>query len=249
MTDPTQPGAGDYGQQPQPGYGQPQAPQPGYGQAPPPAYGQPQAPPPGYGQAPQPGFGQPQAPGYGQEQQGYGAPQYSGPTGGAPYKGQAFGLPPTGPNSLASVWKRLGARIIDGIIISIIPTVVLAGVLLDDDTTGGTFGGMGQNPLAGDRIVLTLALLLVGAVYEIFFLTSRGATPGKSILGMRVAQVADGNKPEMQTAVTRWAATSLPALVPVVGSLYTLIDALWLFWDPNQQCLHDKAAKTVVVNT
>ncbi|MGX1807873.1 NINE protein [Nocardia sp. NPDC055321] len=72
------PGTGpQYGQQPQPDYGQQQ---PGYGQQP--AYGQPQ-----YGQ--QPGYGAPQ-PGYGQPAP-YGQPYGADPE--APYGRDVYGVP------------------------------------------------------------------------------------------------------------------------------------------------------------
>ncbi len=45
----------------------------------------------------------------------------------------------------------------------------------------------------------------------------------------------------------RAAVLVLPPVVLVVGSIFTLFDELWLLWDPRRQCLHDKAAKTVVV--
>jgi uncharacterized RDD family membrane protein YckC len=32
-----------------------------------------------------------------------------------------------------------------------------------------------------------------------------------------------------------------------VGGLFALINESWLLWDPRRQCLHDKAAGTVVV--
>jgi uncharacterized RDD family membrane protein YckC len=35
--------------------------------------------------------------------------------------------------------------------------------------------------------------------------------------------------------------------VPSVGGLFALINESWLLWDPRRQCLHDKAAGTVVV--
>jgi hypothetical protein len=42
---------------------------------------------------------------------------------------------------------------------------------------------------------------------------------------------------------------ALPALVPVAGGLFSLRNELWLLWDQQRQCLHDKAARTVVVKT
>lgn len=255
MTDPTPPGSGDYGQQPQPGYGQPPAAPPEYGQpqAPPPDYGQPQAPPPGYGQPP-PGYGQQPPPSYGQqppgygapgyEQQGYGAPQYGGPVGGS-YKGQALGLPPAGPNSLASPWKRLGARVID-VIIGIVLFFILAAILVSNN--GDDAFRPGMTGLSGDLLVVTLVGTAVMAAYEIFMHSSRGATLGKMALGTRVARISDGQKPSVGEAAIRWAVPALPGLIPNIGWLFQVVDGLWCTWDPNTQCLHDKVAKTVVVN-
>ena len=42
---------------------------------------------------------------------------------------------------------------------------------------------------------------------------------------------------------------TLVPLVPLAGSIYGLLDTLWLLWDRRRQCLHDKAAHTVVVKT
>ena len=42
---------------------------------------------------------------------------------------------------------------------------------------------------------------------------------------------------------------ALVPVVPSVGGLFALINEAWLLWDPRRQCLHDKAARTVVVKT
>jgi uncharacterized RDD family membrane protein YckC len=229
--DPQQPGAGQSG-----GYGAPPPPAPPYGsETPPPAYGgQPgYGAPPAYGQPT--GYGQPG--GYGEG--GYGAPPQAGP----PYKGQALGLPPVGPNSLSSQWMRLLARIIDGIIIAI--PAILIGLALTDPGDRGTPGFAQYN---SNSVVASLIGLAIGAAYEIYFLSSRGATPGKSLLGMRVARVSDGHSPTAQEAAIRWAVPNIPGFFPIIG-IFSLVDVLWCLWDPNRQCLHDKVAKTVVVQT
>ena len=41
----------------------------------------------------------------------------------------------------------------------------------------------------------------------------------------------------------------IPLGVFAAVNLFGLLDYLWAFWDPNRQCLHDKFADTVVVNT
>jgi uncharacterized RDD family membrane protein YckC len=139
---------------------------------------------------------------------------------------------------------RLVARIIDLIIVGI-PTAILLRII----TGQGYRGGMTTGTYSAKVFVAGLISLLIGGAYEIYFLTSRGATIGKSAVGMRVAQIADGNIPTMQTALTRWGVAQVPGLAGALGGLFQLVNVLWCLWDPNRQCLHDKAAKTVVVNT
>lgn len=220
---------------------QPDQPQPPAG--PPDPYGQP-----GYGQPPahgqQPGYGQP-APPYGEG--GYGQPGYGAPGGGyggPPYKGQQLGLPPTGVNSLASQWLRLVARIIDGLILIIPVFAVTAALVGADDRSRRGFA-----QFDADNMLASLVVLAMFAAYEIFFLVTRGATPGKMALGMRVARIADGQKPTPADAAIRWAVPSIGGAIPGVGFLVQLVDYLWCLWDGNRQCLHDKVVKTVVVTT
>jgi uncharacterized RDD family membrane protein YckC len=72
-----------------------------------------------------------------------------------------------------------------------------------------------------------------------------GQTVGKRVMKIRVIPV----NPEAQATrvdfVKRWAVQFIAAnLIPFLG----LLDGLWQLWDkPLQQCLHDKAAATVVV--
>ncbi len=40
---------------------------------------------------------------------------------------------------------------------------------------------------------------------------------------------------------------ALIPVVPLVGTLFALLNGLWLTWDRRRQCLHDKAARTIVV--
>jgi uncharacterized RDD family membrane protein YckC len=50
----------------------------------------------------------------------------------------------------------------------------------------------------------------------------------------------------------RAAVFALPGILSAVcvGALFWLLNVLWCTWDqPYRQCLHDKAAKTVVVRT
>jgi len=64
---------------------------------------------------------------------------------------------------------------------------------------------VGTTELTGDLIALSLVLVALSAIYEIGMLVTRGATAGKLALGMRVARIADGQKPQLSDAAIRWA--------------------------------------------
>lgn len=172
-------------------------------------------------------------------------PEYGQPPLGA-YKGSSLGLPHAGPNSLASPWARLGAKILDFLIL-LVPMISMF-VTLAGDALREIEPGDQVDLLRGDFVAPSLLFLLLTAVYEVFFLTRSGATPGKSAVGIRVANVADGGNPSVQSAAIRWAVGYIPGYLPV-GAVFSLVNSAWCLWDDNRQCLHDKAVKTVVVNT
>src|SRR6476646_10010056 len=98
-----------------------------------------------------------------------------------------------------------------------------------------------------DLAVVTLITLLVGLVYEMVFLLTRAATPGKLLLGLRVRRWAAGERLTPSVVARRWIGYQGLAQVPSVGSVYSLVDVLWPLWDPRRQAVHDKIAGTCVV--
>jgi uncharacterized RDD family membrane protein YckC len=262
-----------YGAQPQPGYGA--QPQPGYGgqpqQGPQPGYGQP-----GYGGQPQPGYGQPgyAQPGYGQAgygQPGYGQSGYAQPYG-SPYQpypggGYQYGPGQYGPAkdpTLAEWWQRLLGRMIDWIIVGVLSsplwipafatyinrlrsiTSQYSNINTPAAQTAVTNAG---GHLAGALFLAGLAAALIMFVYDWVQHGIWGRTIGKRALGTKVVTASDRSKVSGGAASGRAAVFALPPIVPLVGGLFALINELWLLWDRQRQCLHDKAAKTVVVKT
>lgn len=95
--------------------------------------------------------------------------------------------------------------------------------------------------------------LLVAAAYEAFFLRRRSATPGKSVIGLRV-RLREAPGPLPASAISRRIAVmfglQLLSLLPAVGAfvgIAVLLNYLWPIWDPAKQAWHDKAAGTNVV--
>ncbi|MEU5049868.1 RDD family protein [Streptomyces sp. NPDC021096] len=173
-----------------------------------------------------------------------------GPQGGAPYGGggpgnpygDQFGAadPLAGMPPLASRFRRLIARIIDGLIVSIPVSVVFS------------LATWNYNPWndQGKSTGLSIIIAVVYFVYEGLMLTTRGQTLGKMAMKIRVAMLDNGAIPEGQPGWTRAAVYSLPEIVPCCGFVFWLVNVLWCTWDqPYHQCIHDKAAKTVVVST
>ncbi|MBL1092423.1 RDD family protein [Streptomyces sp. 9-7] len=145
---------------------------------------------------------------------------------------------------LANRGRRLVARIIDAVLIgvpvSVIMYVIVGGV--DYFSTSSTQASR-QSTVSG---VTMLAYL----IYEGLMLANRGQTVGKMAMKIRVAMLANGSIPTGQAAWIRAAVYTLPEIVPCCGFIFWLVNVLWCTWDkPYQQCLHDKAAKTVVVST
>ncbi|KUJ64980.1 hypothetical protein ACZ90_52475 [Streptomyces albus subsp. albus] len=172
---------------------------------------------------------------------GGGGPYGGDPSGGGgPYGDDEFGRPGplAGMAPLAPLPRRLLARIIDGLIIWI-PVALVMAVLL------GGYDPVDEN---GKATVVAVIGALTYFVYEGLMLSSSGQTVGKRLMKIRVAMLNDGSVPAGQPGWTRAAVYSLPEIVPCCGFVFWLVNVLWCTWDrPYRQCLHDKAAATVVV--
>lgn len=143
---------------------------------------------------------------------------------------------------LATLGQRFLARLIDTVILLAID-VLMSVAVFGDDLSHPADAGRDKQAVAS---VLTFVVYFL---YEGFMTAARGQTLGKMALRIRAARLADGAVPGGD-GWTRAAIYALPGAfgVVVVGPLFWLLNSLWCTWDkPYRQCLHDKAAKTVVV--
>jgi uncharacterized RDD family membrane protein YckC len=173
---------------------------------------------------------------------------------------------------LASWGARLGAYVLDSLLVSAVGAVLSLPFLLDavesylrevDRVTRAAEGGESLSFTqtfdvygwsGGSFLVVSLVTLLVGMAYHVLLLRTRGATVGMQAVGLRVRtwEPQPGPLP-WRSALVRWAAfygVGVLAVIPLVGLLtgtYTLLAGLWPLWDARRQGLHDKAAGTVVV--
>ncbi|MFJ8859451.1 RDD family protein [Streptomyces sp. NPDC102451] len=170
--------------------------------------------------------------------------------GGGPYGGAdpLAGMPP-----LAEPGKRILARLIDFLIISI-PLYLISlpfggAVDVSSDDGNDDFGNAIGNTYSGHQLVWSLIGLVVYVAYDTYFTHKDGRTLGKRLLKMRVAMLNDGSVPDTSSSLMRAVVLWLPALL-CCPCLWWLINIVLMFTDkPYRQALQDKAGKTVVVNT
>jgi len=156
----------------------------------------------------------------------------------------ASAVAPGGRPVLAGWWRRAGAQIIDGVIISIGAAVVLA-VFAALGATADTDGGVAAVVVAG--LLAVLAFSIVALLYAPFLMArTNGQTLGRMATGIRVIR-ADGQRMSFGYAVLREVLVKA-LLIGVVASatigIAWLLDVLWPLWDEENRALHD-----FVVNT
>ncbi|MFJ3700948.1 MULTISPECIES: RDD family protein [Streptomyces] len=167
--------------------------------------------------------------------------------GGGPYGGAdpLAGMPP-----LAEPGKRILARLIDFLIISIplyLISLPFGGAVDVSDDGNDDFGNAVGNAYTGHQLVWSLIGLVVYVAYDTYFTHKDGRTPGKRLLKMRVAMLNDGSVPDTSSSLMRAVVLWLPALL-CCPCLWWLINIVLMFTDkPYRQGLQDKAGKTVVV--
>lgn len=141
---------------------------------------------------------------------------------------------------LATRMQRLGAVILDGLVTMIwgIPL----GFALGMWTPKPHHGLLPSSSVVLVSLLSTILFLLVNAR----FLHASGQTLGKRWVGIRIVTL-DNTVPELwRIIVLRFGSSSVVPLIPVIGSLFGLIDILLIFGE-RRRCLHDLIAGTKVV--
>jgi uncharacterized RDD family membrane protein YckC len=125
---------------------------------------------------------------------------------------------PSGPR--AGFGARLGAVLIDGILLAVIGFVVNAAI------------GRG----AGGGVSLAIGIAYFGYLEG----SSSGQTLGKRVAGIRVIDYATGGSIGYGRAVVRYFAR-------ILSTLPCLLGYFWMLWDKEKQTWHDKIIGDVVV--
>ena len=144
--------------------------------------------------------------------------------------------------------ERLVAVIIDTIIQIILTMIVLIPVVL----VTGAWQSFMNMAMQGQSMPYTWTLGLSGMGIVIFVLVqgyplaATGQTWGKRLLKLRIVDL-EGRKPEFWKMLgLRYGVGWIASLIPVLGTLYALVDVLFIFRE-DQRCIHDHIAGTRVV--
>jgi uncharacterized RDD family membrane protein YckC len=174
--------------------------------------------------------------------------------GGPPWKGARYGRPQFGPGAVADPWRRLGARLLDGLAFSPVAIVLaVVAIALVAPHVGPLFPKQptDSNSFVAPRGLFWLYLgifsagtlnLVLFVVYEAVATKRYGRTLGKRWLGLRPVTL-EGQPLDWGRSFGRAGLYALASALSWLG----LVDYLWCLWDDDTQCLHDKAAKTLVV--
>ncbi len=84
-------------------------------------------------------------------------------------------------------------------------------------------------------------MITLKVIYHTFFVWKYGQSVGKMAMKIRVIEINSLDNPTLLTALIR-------ASVRVVSELFFYIGFLLAFFDINRQTLHDKMAKTLVID-
>jgi uncharacterized RDD family membrane protein YckC len=149
--------------------------------------------------------------------------------------------------TLASPGKRLGARIIDVVIMWVAMIVIGAVGIGGGVAVGSTGSDVGAGLALGALFMTMVTLVLLAIAYEVTLTALKGQTIGKMAVGIHVARADNGELPGWGKSIMRWILPGLMALIPLVGWIGSVLTYVSLTWDDRRQGWHDKAAATVVV--
>ena len=135
--------------------------------------------------------------------------------------------PPEGMTALeiASVGQRLVAWLVDGVIGILVGAVGVVLALAIGDVAGG---------------LIIFVLVIVYAVVYLWLVSTRGQSPGKMALGIKIVRM-DGSSLGFGGALIR------EIIGKLVSSLIFYLGYIWILFDGKRQGWHDKIAGTYVV--
>jgi uncharacterized RDD family membrane protein YckC len=150
---------------------------------------------------------------------------------------EAAPLPQFHPLPAAGFWVRVVAAVTDGFLVMLVQGLF---VLLLGGATFLLTGSFDADESALVAAVVTLASMLVGAAYYVFFTGYCGQTPGKMAIRVKVVRADGGEIGYGRAFVREIPGKFLSGILLGIGYLMVAVYA-------RKQGLHDKIADTLVV--
>lgn len=153
-------------------------------------------------------------------------------------EGKRLGVMP----NYAGFGSRFVARMIDGMILAVVNTAIQFSftffIAFGATAERGSPDKQALKVLGGFGLVLLLQLAAQLA-YEVWFVSKKGATPGKMVLSLKITD-ADGKPLSTKGATGRFFAYLLSGFTLYIGYLLPL-------WDEEKRSLHDMICDSRVV--
>jgi uncharacterized RDD family membrane protein YckC len=150
--------------------------------------------------------------------------------------------------ALASRGARLAAVILDGFLgfIGFAPAYITNFTALVQQSRGNpAMVWVNLAKTGGWFYVGVLGALVVLAI-DLILLARNGQTIGKRALGIKVVRV-DGSPVSLSRVfLLRYVFNTFLTLIPVAGSIYSLVDCLMIFGE-SRRTVHDRIADTIVI--
>ncbi|WP_027079799.1 RDD family protein [Luteimonas mephitis] len=148
-------------------------------------------------------------------------------------------------DELAGRGARLGAAIIDAIILMVIvmPLMYMGGYW----TTAMAAAQAGEQVGLGTTLMWAVVGLVVFAIVQGIPLNASGQTWGKKVLKIKIVDMQGGKPPLGRLLGLRYFPVQLASNIPLLGPVVALVDVLMIFRN-DRRCGHDLIAGTRVVH-
>ena len=153
----------------------------------------------------------------------------------------------SGPQVLAGWWARVGAQLIDGVIVGIGAAILV--VAISAPFSIGFFANdtVGILSILLGLLIATVCVSIVALLYAPALMArTNGQTLGRKVTGIRVVR-ASGRPIDFGFAMVREVLVKsllFGVLSSITFGLASLIDVLWPLWDEEHRALHDFVVDT-----
>ena len=133
---------------------------------------------------------------------------------------------------LATTRNRALAFVIDDLLISLLMMAIFWDSIVNASSIEETIMVINQ---------AFFEIMAIKVIYHTFFIWKYGQTIGKIIVKIRVIQIDTIDNPNLLISINR-------AIFRVISEMFFYVGFILAFFDTYKQSLHDKTAKTLVIN-